>query len=440
MNDLLRRYLARARVPGAAVCTFDSAGHIEPVCAGVADTESRTPVRPTTMFRIYSLTKLMTACAVAGLARRGRVDLDEPLDAVIDGLTRRTGGPARAATARQALSHTGGTLPDALTWAPLGRNDADLRADIVRDYARAFSFAEPGRHYGYSNAGFNLAAVLIEQATGLPFGAAMRSLLYDPLDMPHTTHDPAVAMTHPLAQHHRQDASVIHRPLAGSKWLAGSQCYSTPVETARFGSWLLRGLREGADVPGLVARPVADLRLDVGTRYGLGCYLTRGGAGSTVVGHEGFFDGMWVKLVVDPALDRGLVWMDNRGDEVRQARYEVIEKLMPGILPPDTDPAPAPEAAAAAAGAAGRYHRTGSPDLRLEADGPRLVATLDGRSRTLAPFSPGLWRAPASSQDTGPWRPHAGSDHVCLGVAEPDPDGTRVAHLNALPHSKRPVA
>jgi CubicO group peptidase (beta-lactamase class C family) len=104
----------------------------------------------------------------------------------------------------------------------------------------------------------------------------MRSLLYDPLGMPQTTHDPVTAMTYPLAQHHALadgQPAVIHRPLAGSKWQAGSQCYSTLAEMARFGSWLLRDLR--ATVTPRIDQPIADLRLDIGTHYGLGCYLTR---------------------------------------------------------------------------------------------------------------------------------------------------------------------
>lgn len=65
----------------------------------------------------------------------------------------------------------------------------------------------------------------------------------------------------------------------------------------------------------------------------------------------------------------------------------------------------------------------------------------DGRRRTLTPFCRGVWRAPATADDTGPWRPHAGSSHVCLGTAPLDLDGTQVVHLNAIPYSSaRPAS
>jgi len=468
MEQLLADFRARERVPGVAVCTFDSAGTTELACSGVGDVESGTPVRADTMFRIYSVAKLLTAAAVLTLVRRGLVELDAPLDGYLGSLRRRAGAPVL--TVRQALSHTGGLVPDSLTWARLGRNDDDLATDILRDYSRAFSFAAPGRHYGYCNAGFNLTAVLIERLTGRPFAEAMRELLFDPIGMPVTTHDPVLAMTYPLAQHHElvgDELKVIHRPLAGSKWLAGSQCYSTVTELARFGQWLLTELRAGA--AGGIDQPIADLRLDVGTHYGLGCYLTEGPDGRVVLGHEGFFEGSWVKLALDPTGDRGIVWLDNRGDELRDARYQVIDRLLPGLLPaPDGRPGPvfaaepprgkasssaapsgaapsgkAPSSAApsgdasrgiASGNVAGHYQRLGSPALRIEADGADLLVSHDGRQRRLHPFGRGIWRGRASGADTGPWRPHAGSAHVCLGAAVPDADGTRVVHLNAIPY------
>ncbi|MDQ1739268.1 MAG: hypothetical protein QOE53_920, partial [Pseudonocardiales bacterium] len=85
---------------------------------------------------------------------------------------------------------------------------------------------------------------------------------------------------------------------------------------------------------------------------------------------------------------------------------------------------------------AGVYQRLGSPSLTIEADGEDLVLGLEGRRRRLHPFSRGIWRDPATAEDSGTWRPHAGSAQVCLGAAHRDADGTQVAHLNAIPYSR----
>lgn len=450
MTSELVAYCAAERVPGAVVVAFSSNGVTDVACHGVLGAENSAPAGLDTMFRIYSLAKLLTACAVVQLARRGLVDLDVSLGNYVEGLTRRAGRHAEIGSARQALSHSAGLVPDALTWAPLSRNDADLASDVTADYARAFGFAAPGRHYGYCNASFNLSALLIERVTGLPFARAIGELLIQPLGLLSTTYDPALAMTYPLAQPHAVVGGrlkVIHRPLAGSKWLAGSQCYSTPRDMAAFGASLLRDLRtnnnagsnhhRSADSSNArIDQPVSDLRLDIGTRYGLGCYLGTSATGGRTVGHEGFFDGMWVKLVIEPDADRGLVWMDNRGDKLRDARYDVMRTILPDVLPTEPHrPAHGVSAGAAPPEVVGVYRRVGAPDLDVQAMGNSLVLTLDGRRRTLAPFGGGIWRAPVTPPDTGAWRPHAGSTHVCLGTTPADPDGTRVVHLNAIPYS-----
>lgn len=440
MNELVADYCMRHRVPGAVVCTIDRDGITAMACHGVADVESCAPMRPDTMFRIYSVSKLLTTRAVVALARAGRIDLDSPMNAYVRGLSRRRGQDQRVITVRQALSHTGGLAPDALTWIGVGRNDADLGAEVVRDYARAFSFAAPGRHYGYSNAGFNLVAVLIERVTGRPFADAMHELVLGPAGMRTTTHDPALAMTYPMAQHHEAvdgEVRVIHRAMMGSKWMAGSQCFSTAEEMARYGSWLLRELRAGAEPR--IDQPLADLRLDVGTRYGMGCYLTPTSGGGTAVGHEGFYEGSWVKLILDARGDRGLIWFDNRGDELRDARYAVVDRLLPGILP-NADgccgraASPQRDAGHRAAAIVGRYRRPGARDVEIDAEGADLIVSHQGRRRRLHPYRGGIWRDAATALDVDAWRPHAGSTHVCLGAAEADPDGSRVVHLNAVPH------
>src|SRR6185369_17841549 len=88
-------------------------------------------------------------------------------------------------------------------------------------------------------------------------------------------------------------------------------------------------LAGGALLP--LRRPHADVRLDVDLRYGLGLYLGPWDDGVARFGHEGFYDGMWCKLLCVPAAGVGLVWADNRGEELREARYAVIDDILAGL-------------------------------------------------------------------------------------------------------------
>lgn len=423
-------------VPGLAVSVFQGNGEMDLWCSGTSSTNGA-PVTPDTMFRIYSVSKLLTACASMHLLRQGGIRLNESLDELVPGVSRRHGRHQRVATLSEVLSHTSGLTPDGLTWRTSSRNDDDAESEILHDYQRAFSFAEPGRYYGYSNAAFNLTSPVLARKTGEPFPEAMRTLLFETVGMNQTTHDPAKAMCYPLAQHHVYQGNqlrVLRSALLGSKWQSGSQCWSNLAEMSTFGAWLLNDLRPQSDTPPpRVDTATADLQLDIGTRYGFGCYISPSPAGYTV-GHEGFHDGMWAKVIVEPASSRGLVWLDNRGDELREARYKVIEKILPNILPRAARRA---ENSAIVGGIEGTYSRLGSADITVSAMNEGVSVTSAGHTKHLQPASTGLWATPADPQDKGIWRPHAGSESVCLGYAHSAADETAVVHLNALPYVKR---
>jgi beta-lactamase class C len=133
-------------------------------------------VPPDALFPVASVTKLATALAVLRLVAAGDLGLDDPLShhlthaaAAVEGVTLRT-----------LLCHTAG-LPDdvaparapyarGLTWRQLG--DACLATDLHR---------APLTHVTYSNVGYGLLALVVEQRTGRPFAASLQELVLEPL-------------------------------------------------------------------------------------------------------------------------------------------------------------------------------------------------------------------------------------------------------------------
>jgi CubicO group peptidase (beta-lactamase class C family) len=87
---------------------------------GAADIEQRTPLSGEAVFRIYSMTKPVTAVAVLQLVERGKLRLDEPVSAYVPAFAHArvyAGGgtarpattlPARPITIRDLLAHTSG--------------------------------------------------------------------------------------------------------------------------------------------------------------------------------------------------------------------------------------------------------------------------------------------------------------------------------------------
>jgi CubicO group peptidase (beta-lactamase class C family) len=117
---------------------------------GLADLATGTPVDAHSVFRVGSVTKVVTALTVLRLAATGTVDLDAPPDRYLP--ARRLAHPP---TVEQLLLHRGGLPKDALS----------------RDGIR--QAWPPGERAEYSNLGYQLLGALIEAVTGEPYASVV---------------------------------------------------------------------------------------------------------------------------------------------------------------------------------------------------------------------------------------------------------------------------
>lgn len=165
-------------------------------CVGYADRATRTPVTPATRFGIASVTKMFTACAVVDLVREGLVTFETP---VVDVLPpgRRPSTLLPAVTVHHLLCHTSGI-------ADYCEEDEDSPAHVA-DYASLWSdrasyamtrpddflpmfgdfppYRPPGECFQYSNAGYIVLGLLVEQLTGRPFPKVVEQRVFAPAGM-----------------------------------------------------------------------------------------------------------------------------------------------------------------------------------------------------------------------------------------------------------------
>ena len=73
-----REWIARG-TPGLALAVAVGGKAVYSEGFGYADLEERTPVWPTTKFRIGSISKPLTAVGLMGLVQTGKLDLDAPI-------------------------------------------------------------------------------------------------------------------------------------------------------------------------------------------------------------------------------------------------------------------------------------------------------------------------------------------------------------------------
>jgi CubicO group peptidase (beta-lactamase class C family) len=232
--------MSATSTPGAAVAVIQGERVVFTRGFGVASLETNEPVTPDTLFRIGSVTKMLTAAAVLTLVRQERLNLDDPLSKKDKRLDPKLG----RLTLDQLLSQTSG-LRDFP--AGDGRDHGDEALDHFVEWlgTQDSTLVPPGTAFSYSNSNYAVAGSLLTRATGKHYADAMDEILFKPLGMTRTTLRPTVAMTYPLAVGHavveRVGLTVV-RPLADDSrlWPAG-YAFSSVNDLSRFIRAVLNG-------------------------------------------------------------------------------------------------------------------------------------------------------------------------------------------------------
>lgn len=191
-------------------------------------------VADTTMFRIGSTSKALTAFALARLAQEKRIDLDGPLIDVLPTLPM----SYREATTRQLAGHLGGVRHyDDI--AELGSNvEYPTTTSALEIFIDDPLVAPPGTEYSYSTYGYTLIAAAIEAVTGEDYLSHMYSEVFEPLKMLHTSTDRQEIQVPERSEFYYMGDDgqlVIGSPINSSYKWAGGGFLATAVDLVRFG-------------------------------------------------------------------------------------------------------------------------------------------------------------------------------------------------------------
>lgn len=171
--------------PGVAVLVARGDETLYRGAAGGADLEHAVPIKPTTVFQSASLSKQITAFAIAMLDLDRRLSLDDEVRKYIPELAD-FGSPV---TIRHLVHHTSG-LRDAweLLFLAGWRREDLITHEHVLDLAahqKTLNFP-PGEQFLYSNTGYTLLAEVVHRVTGEPFAAWVKKNIFEPLEMHNT--------------------------------------------------------------------------------------------------------------------------------------------------------------------------------------------------------------------------------------------------------------
>ncbi len=190
-NALLDEFVRDRKIAGAVAAVARHGRVVSMHAAGVQDLSTGSPMAERSLFRIYSMTKPVTAVAVMMLWEEGRVRLDDPVQKYIPDFSRvviaengATRAPSRPITIEDLLLHTSGLnhrTSDEYRRAGVRDRSMSLPT-FIGNVIRVPLMEDPGTRYRYSEATTVLGR-LVEVVSGQPLDRFFTERIFAPLKM-----------------------------------------------------------------------------------------------------------------------------------------------------------------------------------------------------------------------------------------------------------------
>ncbi len=295
-------------VQGVVVALIADGAPVWTKAFGLADPGTGRAMTEDALFRVELISKPVTAWGAMYLVEAGRLDLDRPITDCLHSWQPPEGTPRL--TAHQVLTHTAGIgLGDfAARFAP----DAP-RPRLADHLAQDFRMiAVPGTGFAYSDTGYNLLELLIEDCSGEDFAGYMQRDILQPLGMRRASFDwtgTEMPVGHDLRG--RPVAPYVY-PGRGSGGL-----FATTEDVARFAAAGMAGAQQDVLSPhGIAAlhRPyvaVTGLFGIVADGYGLGHFTETLHDGRAALWHGGQGYGWMSHMHLVPESGDGIVILSN---------------------------------------------------------------------------------------------------------------------------------
>jgi D-alanyl-D-alanine carboxypeptidase len=175
--------IERYRQPGCSMAVVRSGKLLAQRSFGVADLRSKKALTPKHYFRIASHSKSFTATGVMLLRERGKLSLDDAVGRYVKGLDK----SLAKARIGQLLSHGAGVVRDGADNGQFTDQRPFLsRKELLAELAQPQPLAA-GKQLKYSNHGYGLLGLLMEEITGQDYSAWMRKHVIDAAGLLHVS-------------------------------------------------------------------------------------------------------------------------------------------------------------------------------------------------------------------------------------------------------------
>ena len=319
--------LKKNNKPSAAIGIIKDGKIVYSKGYGTLSRRNKQPVISSSVFQIASVSKMFTGLLVSHLIAEGKLNLDEKITTYLSNiLTDEAKSNFSDVTVGHLMQHTAG-IPNygcsvylkAKQGGKFYWEKGYSRNEFISDLNKMKPEYTPGTNQSYSNSGYNIVGLILEEVTGKSYEDLLKLYIINPLNLEYTFISPSA-----------QQKETIVIPYAPSSPMKLSKFsnwgYATPA-TGIFSSVddLLKIMdrqaaaykvfEETGEVSPYVLLNRPDLDNTLEFNYGLGFFERKGPNGEILFQHDGDADGYTIFYTIDPQLNLGKVLITSSGGD-----------------------------------------------------------------------------------------------------------------------------
>jgi CubicO group peptidase (beta-lactamase class C family) len=383
----IKKEMSDSHTPGAAMVVVQNGKVIFAEGFGRTSIEQEVPVTTSTVFRLGSTTKMLTATALLELIADGKLTLDTPITKLMP-----LDDSFAHVTPKLLLSHSAG-LCEASPKVESKDDDA-LQREVAGWKGQQRFYTDPGAMFSYAGPSYYAAGRLIEILSAKSYPDAMSQLVFAPFAMTSSTLRPLEALTRPLAQGHTLDkgSAQVVRPMPDNVAMyPGGSVFSSADDLGRF----MLAMLPGGSAPPAVRDQFFATRIPLPSRpdeagktyYGFGT-ISYKIDNVEIFEHGGVRKGYGSFIRFIPAKRTGIAVLANINGANLRYSLALATKLFAGLNEDLSDPIrPEKPDAAETRAIAGTYRQCDFV-WKFAPRGDRLVQTFEGAETELKRVGP----------------------------------------------------
>jgi CubicO group peptidase (beta-lactamase class C family) len=314
--------------PGLAILVVKDGKVVQKKGFGMANLEYSSPITPSTVFDIASLSKQFTGMAISMLIEQGSIQPDGEIRTYIPEMP----CYGHKITIEQLMFHTAGLRdwPGTLTLAGWNIEDVITHDQILNmAYHQQELNFEPGSTHLYSNTGYNILAELVERVSGKSFRQWTDSCIFLPLGMKNTHfRDDYSELIENRAYGYYEQQNQYHAALDNLTAVGSSSLFTTLDDLSK---WLIH-----LDDPKIESKSVVNRMFQQGKlnndslityAYGFEILKYRG---LKEISHSGSWASCTSYLVYYPEEHLSIAVLSNGSAKVKKATHDLADIFLPG--------------------------------------------------------------------------------------------------------------